>query len=170
MVVSTPCHLTFMESQLSASTPPAVAVNRTPGQLFGGGLQATQLQRCEANHRQCNRPPALCRHAGFKWRQVAVLNSLLICPPAWKEITFFCCVTGTRKSSGIQLPEDAYEFGFQPTIKVHCSCRQLKLVKWQLCWMLQVVQLTQWTEQTNAFYIDNGYAPQPKSCRVHQGS
>lgn len=23
---------------------------------------------------------------------------------------------GTRKSSGIQLPEDAYEFGFQPTI------------------------------------------------------
>lgn len=36
-------HLIVIECQLSASTPPAAAVNRTPGQLFGEGLQAAML-------------------------------------------------------------------------------------------------------------------------------
>lgn len=35
------CHLTFMESQLSASTPPGAVVNRMPAQLFGEGLQVS---------------------------------------------------------------------------------------------------------------------------------
>ena len=71
-----------MESQLSASTPPAAVVNRTPGQLFGEGLQVIQLQRWEANRRHCNGLPTLCHHSDLKWHQVAVLTSLLICPRA----------------------------------------------------------------------------------------
>lgn len=54
MAVTTLCHLTYMESQLGASTPPGAVVNRTPGQLFGEGLQEIQPQCCEENHHQCN--------------------------------------------------------------------------------------------------------------------
>lgn len=108
------CHLTFMESQQSASTPPGAVVNRTPAQLFLEGLQVIQLQRCEENHHQCNWP-LLCCHSDLIWHQVTALTSLLICPHAWKEIRFFCCLMGTNKSCWMQLPDDACEFGFQPT-------------------------------------------------------
>lgn len=30
----------------------------------------------------------------------------------------FCCIMGASKSSGMQLPGDGYEFGFQPAINV----------------------------------------------------
>lgn len=108
------CHLTYMESQLSASTPLGAAVNRTPGQLFDESLQTIQLQCREENHHQCNWPLSSAV-TDLKWHQMTALTSLFICPHAWKEIRFFCCVMGTNKSSWMQLPEDAYEFGFQPT-------------------------------------------------------